>query len=113
MCIRDRSIIDRWLLASAITDGVLFPAIRRGGHIQTGAMTAQGVWGVVEQYSPVKGIAPHDLRRTFAKLAHKAGAPIEQIQRSLGHATIATTERYLGVELDLVHAPSDLIDLDV
>ena len=108
-----KSIIDRWLLASAITDGVLFPAIRRGGHIQDGAMTAQGVWGVVEQYSPVKGIAPHDLRRTFAKLAHKAGAPIEQIQRSLGHATIATTERYLGVELDLHNSPSDMIDLDV
>ena len=48
-------------------------------------MTSQGVWKVVEQYSPIEAIAPHDLRRTFAKLAHKAGARVEQIQRSLGH----------------------------
>ncbi|MBA2605328.1 MAG: site-specific integrase [Acidobacteria bacterium] len=32
-----------------------------------------------------KGIAPHDLRRTFAKLVHKGGSPIDQIQLSLGH----------------------------
>jgi len=43
--------------------------------------------------------APHDLRRTFAKLAHKGRAAVEQIQLSLGHATILTTERHLGVPL--------------
>jgi len=36
--------------------------------------------------------APHDLRRTFAKLAHKGRAALEQIQLSLGHATILTTK---------------------
>ena len=40
---------------------------------------------------------PHDLRRTFAKLAHQGQAPLEQIQLTLGHASIVTTERYLGV----------------
>ena len=106
-------IVDQWLVASALTDGALFPSIRRGGHIQDGRMTAQGVWKIIEQYSPVEGIAPHDLRRSFAKMAHKAGAPVEQIQRSLGHASIQTTERYLGVDLDLQNAPSDFIKLDV
>ncbi len=33
--------------------------------------------------------APHDCRRTFAKLALKGGARLEQIQLSLGHASIA------------------------
>jgi len=108
-----KAIIDHWLAASGIAAGPLFPPIRRGGHIQEGRMTPQAVWNVVEQYSPIPGIAPHDLRRTFAKLAHKAGAPIEQIQRSLGHASVQTTERYLGVDLDLHNAPSDLIQLDV
>ena len=41
-------------------------------------------------------ITPHDLRRTFAKLAHQGRVPLEQIQLSLGHASIQTTERYLG-----------------
>ena len=31
-------------------------------------------------------LAPHDVRRTFAKLAHKGRAPLEQIQIALGHA---------------------------
>ena len=45
----------------------------------------------------VAKLAPHDLRRTFAKLAHKGRAALEQIQLSLGHSSITTTERYLGV----------------
>jgi site-specific recombinase XerD len=38
-------------------------------------------------------------------LAHKDGAALEQIQLSLGHASIQTTERYLGVRQDLTDAP--------
>jgi hypothetical protein len=49
--------------------------------------------------------APHDCGRTFAKLALKGGARLVQIQLNLGHATIRTTERYLGVEQDLTDAP--------
>ena len=35
-------------------------------------------------------LAPHDVRRTFAKLAHKVRVPLEQIQITLGHASIQT-----------------------
>jgi integrase len=56
-------------------------------------------------------VAAHDLRRTFAKLAHKGGAGIDQIQLSLGHASIQTTERYLGVTQDLTDAPCDRLGL--
>jgi site-specific recombinase XerD len=108
-----KAIVDRWLVASGISDGALFPSIRRGGHIQAQRMSSQAVWQVVQAYSPIEDLAPHDLRRTFAKLAHKAGAPIEQVQRSLGHASVQTTEHYLAVDLDLATAPSDLIKLDV
>jgi hypothetical protein len=53
----------------------------------------------------------HAARRTFAKLALKGGARLEQIQLSLGHASIRTTERYLGVEQDLTDAPCDRLGL--
>ena len=33
--------------------------------------------------------------------------PLNQIQLSLGHASILTTERYLGVRQDLHDAPCD------
>ncbi len=58
-------------------------------------------------------IAPHDLRRTYAKLARGAGAQLEQIQITLGHESLDTTRRYLGSELDYQNAPSDAIRLNV
>lgn len=61
----------------------------------------------------VPNLAPHDLRRTFAKLAHKGRSGLEQIQLSLGHASITTTERYLGVRQDLTDAPCDHLGLMV
>jgi len=69
-------------------------------------MTAQAVFKTVRHYALKTGlpVAPHDLRRTFAKLAHKGKAALEQIQLSLGHASLVTTERYLGVQQDLSDA---------
>jgi integrase len=52
-------------------------------------------------------VAAHDLRRTFAKLAMKGGTRLEQIQLSLSHASLRTTERSLGVEQELTDAPCD------
>jgi len=59
------------------------------------------------------GIAPHNLRRTFAKSAHKGGSPIDQVQLSLGHDSINTTEKYPGVEQDLTDAPYDHLGLRI
>jgi integrase len=56
-------------------------------------------------------IAAHDLRRTFAKLAHKGGSGLERIQLSLGHVSLKTTERYLGVDQSLTDAPCDRLGL--
>jgi hypothetical protein len=49
--------------------------------------------------------------RAVAKLTHKGGAAIDQIQLSLGHESIQTTEEYLGVEQDLTDAPCDHLGL--
>jgi integrase len=61
----------------------------------------------------VSGIAPHDLRRTCAKMCRASGGELEQIQLLLGHASVQTTERYLGTRQDLIHAPNDGIKLSV
>jgi integrase len=79
-------------------------------------LTDQAIYNIVVYYAEKlknQGIAPHDLRRTFAKLAHKGGSPIDQIQLSLGHDSINTTEKYLGVEQDLTDAPCDHLGLRV
>ena len=59
----------------------------------------------------VPALAPHDLRHKFAKLAHTGHSALEQIQLSLGHASIQTTERYLGVAQNLTNAPCDYLGL--
>ncbi len=105
--------VDAWSKALGMNAGYIFRPLRRGGHVQGGFMTSQAVFDVVAEYAEKLGIEvkPHDLRRTFAKLAHKGEAPIEQIQLSLGHASVQTTERYLGVKQDLTSAPCDVLGL--
>jgi integrase len=56
-------------------------------------------------------IAPHDLRRTCAKLCHSGGGELEQIQFLLGHASVQTTERYLGCKQNLGHPVNDQFTL--
>jgi integrase len=106
--------IDHWTAASGISGGRLLRAVNKGGRIVGAGMTAQSVFEIVERYGEkigMENIAPHDLRRTFAKLAHKGHAA--QIQISLGHASIQTTEKYLGIEQDLTDAPCDHLGLRV
>lgn len=109
-----KHFIDVWSQAAGFTTGRVFRAINKGDHIVGTSLNPQGIRTCVKQYCQASShLTPHDLRRSFAKLAHKGGCPIDQIQLSLGHASIQTTERYLGVEQDLTDAPCDHLGLRV
>jgi len=60
----------------------------------------------------LENVAPHDLRRTCARLCHEAGGELEQIQFLLGHVSVQTTERYLGCKQRLRNAVNDNIGLE-
>jgi site-specific recombinase XerD len=109
-----KTAIDAWTSAAEIEKGRLFRAISQKGDFGEG-LTAQAVYLIVKGYAEELGIkvAPHDLRRTFAKLAHRGRSPLEQIQLSLGHESILTTERYLGVRQSLSDAPCDHLGIDL
>ena len=62
---------------------------------------------LVVEIERITGVSRHELRRTTAKLCRAAGGELEQIQLLLGHASVQTTERYLGTRQDLIHAPND------
>ena len=127
-----KALIDDWVRSAGLTSGYLFPEITRTGRIVTGNSTGmtgsgsqrvslghttpQSIMRMVKLYGGMikhPDLAPHDLRRTFAKLARKGKAPIEQIQINLGHESLTTTQKYLGTELDFQNAPADYIDIDV
>src|SRR5919107_2545974 len=109
-----KAAIDEWSRASGISCGLVFRAINKGDRVVGDGITPQAIYNIIVGYADAlekKGVAPHDLRRTFAKLAHKGGAAIDQIQLSLGHESIQTTEEYLGVQQDLTDAPCDHLGL--
>jgi integrase len=111
-----KTAVDRWATAASIDSGRVFRPINRGGRLTHASLTDKCIWFILRKYAPALGLAnlaPHDLRRSFAKLAHQGKAPIEQIQISLGHASIQTTERYLGVQQDLGDAPCDHLGLQL
>ena len=59
------------------------------------SLTSAAIWYQVRKYAERIGleVAPHDLRRSFAQLAYKGGAPLAQIQETLGHSNVAVTDR--------------------
>jgi len=109
-----KSAIDCWAEAAGLTTEFVFRPINKGDRLAGARMSSQAIFNTVRDYAARLGvrIAPHDLRRTFAKLAHKGRAPLEQIQLSLGHASVLTTERYLGLRQDLTDAPCDHLGLN-
>lgn len=108
-----KAALDQWAAAAGLAGGRVFRPVNKGGRVEGDGMTPQAIYDVVAGHVAAAGLAAaaHDLRRTYAKLAHKGGAPLDQIQLSLGHASIQTTERYLGVDQDLAYAPCDVLGL--
>jgi hypothetical protein len=94
--------------------GQIFRAVARTGKVWGDGISQNVVWYVVKaccEKAGLEQIAPHDLRRTCAKLCHSNGGEIEQIQFLLGHASVQTTERYLGCKQNLGHPVNDLFRL--
>ena len=111
-----KSLIDVWAAAASITEGRLFRSLNKAGVISGDRITEKVIWWTVREYAGKIGIerlAPHDLRRTCAKLCRAGGGDIEQIQFLLGHASIQTTERYLGSRQNLAAAVNDALGIAV
>jgi site-specific recombinase XerD len=105
-----KEAVDRWMIAAKISGGRIFRAVSRHGTPWGKGISENVIWYVVRrcaERTQLDHLAPHDLRRTCAKLCHLAGGEIEQIQFLLGHASVLTTERYLGCKQNLEKPVND------
>ncbi|MCB0179828.1 MAG: site-specific integrase [Anaerolineae bacterium] len=103
------SLLDSW--KATVGGGLVARSIGKGGAIGD-SLSAVGIFHIVSNAGAAIGkpdLAPHDLRRTYAQLGYEAGVPITQISKLLGHASVATTQRYLNLELDLETTVSDFV----
>jgi site-specific recombinase XerD len=97
------------------SEGTVFRAINKTGRVWGDGMTAKVLWHVVRAAAAEAGIeklAPHDLRRTCARLCHLAGGELDQIQFLLGHVSIQTTEHYFGCKQKLRCAVNDRLGIE-
>ena len=105
-----KEAVDRWLKSATVASGRVFRAVSRHGTSWGDGISENVVWYVVRTCARRLGLehlAPHDLRRTCAKLCHVHGGELEQIQFLLGHASVLTTERYLGCKQNLEEPVND------
>jgi hypothetical protein len=94
-----KAALDDWTNAAGISDGRVFRCVSRKGSVWGNGITEKVIWHIVKGYAKSAGIqefAPHDCRRSCARLCHAAGGELEQIQFLLGHVSVETTERCLG-----------------
>jgi len=104
-----------WFAAAGISSGRLFRRVSKAARVWGEGLTEKVVWHVVKAFAKKVGIeklAPHDLRRTCARLCHTAGGELEQIQFLLGHVSVQTTERYLGCKQRIQSALNDRIGIE-
>jgi site-specific recombinase XerD len=107
--------VDSWSFGAGINAGPLLRSINKAGRISGDGFTPKVIWAIVKANAKSCGlatIAPHDLRRTCARLCHQAGGELEQIQFLLGHVSVQTTERYLGCKQRFRDAVNDHIGLE-
>jgi site-specific recombinase XerD len=85
--------VDAWTGPASVDAGYVFRPVNRAGSVTGDRPGEKVVWQMLRYYAAgvgVSGIAPHDLRRTCAKLCRAAGGELEQIQLLLGHASVQT-----------------------
>lgn len=78
----------------------VFPGPAAAGHM----LQPESGWRRILARAGLQDLRMHDLRRSLASFQIDTGAPLEVIQKTLGHGNKATTEIYARMAMDPVRA---------
>ena len=92
-----------------VDGGPLLPA-RHGGHMSKQSADAL-LSRLAKKAGVQKNVSAHWLRHYLATQALANGAPLLTVQRDLGHAALATTQRYLHAAEGLDKTSADFVAL--
>jgi site-specific recombinase XerD len=109
-----KEAVNAWAALVDSASGRVFRLVHKSGSLRAEGISNQVVYEVVKEYGQMIGLeelAPHDLRRTFARLAYEGGSTMDQIKESLGHSSVQTTERYIGSMQSFRDAPADRLGI--
>jgi len=92
-------LVQAWLDTAGIVSGYIFRGVTKGktGKVLEHPISVRTFERRLLLYG-VDGLCinPHDLRRTYAKQQYSNGMDIVAIKDNLGHASIETTQTYIG-----------------
>lgn len=96
--------VEDWLRKAEIREGLVIRGVTEGRiqRVAKGRRVAPGTIRRALNKYPIEiggelvTVAPHDLRRTYARLQYEAGMDLVALQHNLGHASHDTTIGYIG-----------------
>jgi integrase len=110
---RTRKSIEEWIESAKLSSNdCLFPSrIRDSKHLSTRQYAR-----IVESWVASIGLDPaaygtHPMRRTKATLIYRRTKNLRAVQLLLGHSSLDSTVRYLGIEIDDALEMSEQIDV--
>jgi site-specific recombinase XerD len=89
-----------WLKVANITEGPLFPSIKKGGKIQTAALTPRAVANIIKHYAHqcgfnMENFSGHSLRAGFLTSAAENGASVFKMMEVSRHRNMQTVAGYV------------------
>ena len=97
---------------AVLLDGSL--NVPRGSNerlVNLGNSTARAhITEIAQRAGISRPVASHDLRATFATDIYLRTKDVRVVQLLLGHASVATTQRYIGVDTDIMRSAMPMVE---